>query len=684
MNISPQQLQDRGAAAAVADDLARRINELVDPHDPGQSWRKLTDAVLTTALPVEVHRCVHDLLFEAWDQTAGPKPVWLPSPEVIERSNLAALQNRLGLADYQAVHRWSVENVEAFWELVIETLGIQFQQQPARILADPAEVKTPQWLPGARLNIVASCFPAEALQEGATAIVIGSASGELKRQSYDELRRLTNRVSNGLVEAGFKPGDAVAIDMPMTAPSVAIYLGIIQAGCAAVSIADSMAAPQISMRLRIAGATGIFTTDHIRRGEKRLPMYEKVIEAEAPRAIVLDGPDGRLVDCRAGDLGWDEFLSANDEFEPHHGPPDQVMNILFSSGTTGEPKAIPLDHTMPIKAAMDGHYHQDIHPGDVVVWPTSLGWMMGPWLIYAALINRGTIGLFEDVPTGRPFGKFIQDTKATMLGLVPSIVSHWRETRCIEGLDWSNLRVFSSTGECSNPDDYFYLMYLAGYRPVIEYCGGTEIGGGYVTGTVVQPNAPSTFSTPSLGLDFVILDDEDQPADSGELWLVPPSIGLSNRLLNRDHDEVYFAGAPLGPQGQTLRRHGDHFQRLGGGYTRGQGRVDDTMNLGGIKVSSAEIERAVGEIAGVRETAAIAVPPPGGGPDRLVIYAVAEPGADVTAETLLQPMRQAVRGQLSPLFKITEVVLIDALPRTASQKVMRRALRAAYVEQEPS
>jgi acetyl-CoA synthetase len=682
MNVSSQKLSEHGVDPAVAEDLARQINALLDPNDPGESWRKLTASLLTPAQPCEAHRYVHAVLFEHWDLATGPKPVWLPSPQVIEHANVTTLRKRLGLADLPAVQRWSVQNVEAFWQLVVEALGIKFDQQPQRMLADPAQVQSPTWLPGAQMNIVESCFSEAALRGAAPAIIVGTRSGELKRQSYDELRRLTNRVSNGLVEAGFKPGDAVAIDMPMTGESVAIYLGIIQAGCAAVSIADSLAAEQITMRLKLGAASGIFTTDHMWRGGKRLPMYEKVIEADAPRAIVLDGPDGNSVERRDGDVTWEAFLSDKDEFQAHYGPPDQVMNILFSSGTTGEPKAIPLDHTMPIKSAMDGHYHQDIHPEDVVVWPTSLGWMMGPWLIYASLINRATIALFEDVPMGRPFGQFVQDVKATMLGVVPSIVCQWRETGCIEGLDWSSVRTLSSTGECSNPDDYFYLMYLAGYRPVIEYCGGTEIGGGYVCSTVVQPNAPGTFSTASLGLDFLILDDDAQPTDSGEVWLVPPSIGLSTYLLNRDHDEVYFDGAPKGPQGQTLRRHGDHFQQLGGGYTRGQGRTDDTMNLGGIKVSSAEIERALGQVPDIRETAAIAVPPPGGGPDRLVVYAVTEPGSNITGEDLLQPMRQAVRQHLNPLYKITDVVVIDALPRTASQKVMRRSLRSRYTEQE--
>src|SRR6201999_1221580 len=103
---------------------------------------------------------------------------------------------------------------------------------------------------------------------------------------------------------------------------------------------------------------------------------------------------------------------------------------------------------------------------------------------------------------------------------------------------------FSSSGECSNAEDMLYLMHLAGYRPVIEYCGGTEIGGAYISGTVVQPCVPAAFTTPTLGIDFVILDEEHRPAATGEAFLRGPSMGLSTHLLNRDHVVVYYEDAP--------------------------------------------------------------------------------------------------------------------------------------------
>ena len=383
---------------------------------------------------------------------------------------------------------------------------------------------------------------------------------------------------------------------------------------------------------------------------------------------------------RGVDLSWEDFLSDDDAFEPLPCAPEAATTILFSSGTTGEPKAIPWSHTTPLKCAADGFLHQDIRPGDVAAWPTSLGWMMGPWLIYASLINRATIALFDGVPTGREFGRFVQDAGVTMLGVVPSMVRTWRSSGCMEGLDWSAIRAFSSTGEPSNGDDYLYLMALAGYRPVIEYCGGTEIGGGYITGTVVHPSAPTTCTTPALGIDLLILDEAGLPASNGEVFLRPPSIGLSTTLLNQDHHAVYFDDTPQAAGSVPLRRHGDQIEQLSGGGYRIHGRVDDTMNLGGIKVSSAEIERLLNTVAGVVETAAVGVQPPGGGPARLVVYAVPEARTETTAEELQARFRHAIRAHLNPLFRIHDVVLVDALPRTASNKTMRRVLRASYAQ----
>ncbi len=155
-------------------------------------------------------------------------------------------------------------------------------------------------------------------------------------------------------------------------------------------------------------------------------------------------------------------------------------------------------------------------------------------------------------------------------------------------------------------------------------------------------------------------------------------MGLSMEVLNRDHHEEYYANTPQGLGGQLLRRHGDELQRLGNGYFRAHGRSDDCMNLGGIKVSSLQIEEIVGGVEGLRETAAVAVSPPDGGPSMLVLYAVPAEKTEWNAADLRSAMQRIIDTELNPLFKVHDVVIIESLPRTASNKVLRRHLRAEY------
>ena len=673
-------LAELGLTDAQACDLDARLR-VISPDLPApERWRRIVRDLLSPSIPFAVHRYLYEQTYAGRSADEGPGPAWLPDDAAPGETNIGKLMARRGLTDYESLHAWSIRDREGFWEEMIGTLGIRLRKPYTDLMAGTAE--HPQWLPGARLNIAESCFGAD---PKTPAIVSLRPGGAKQTMTYGQLNALTNRVANGLVAIGFGQGDAIGINMPMTPESVAIYLGIVKAGAVVVSISDSFAPTEIATRLRIANATGIFTQELNSRTGKGSPLYQKVIDAGAPRAIVVPVETERCRSLlRPGDVLWEQFLGDPADFDTVAVPPDADSNVLFSSGTTGEPKAIPWTHTTPIKCAADAWLHHDIRPGDVLAWPTNLGWMMGPWLVYAALVNHATIALYEGPPTGKPFGSFIQQAGVTMLGVVPSLVKSWRRTRCMEGLDWSRIRAFSSTGECSNADDMLYLMMLAGYRPVIEYCGGTEIGGGYITGTVVQPAAPATFTTSSLGLGFAILDEEGHETRNGEVFLLPPSIGLSTRLLNHDHHKVYFAGTPAPAGGscdsrcKKLRRHGDQIERLGGGFFRHHGRTDDTMNLKGIKVSSAELERTLNTVEGIRETAAIAVPPPGGGPARLVVYAVPDAGGAPDGRALRAAMQSQLRREHGSTVKIHDVCVVDALPRTASNKVMRRVLREQY------
>nr|CAB3453281.1 unnamed protein product [Digitaria exilis] len=635
--------------------------------DPGAVWGELCRSLLRPDVPFAVHRMLYYGCFAGFPSPTPP--AWTPDPEEAAVTNVGRVMEARGrellgeaykdpITSFPDLYKFSNDNPEldrwfheqAYWKMVFGDMGVEFSVVPSCIWRESDVYPGGEWLPGAELNAAANCLsPRPGRSSEDVAIVWrdeGKDSEPLNFMTLEELRKKVCLVANALDALSLPKGSAIAIDMPMTVNAVVIYLAIVLAGYVVVSIADSFAAPAISTRLKISETKAIFTQDYILRDDKELPLYG-VVEANAPMAIVIPFP-------------------------------------TFSY--SGEPKAIPWTHITPLKAAADGWCHMDIRKGDVVAWPTNLGWMMGPWLVYASLLNGASIALYNGSPNSSGFAKFVQDAKVTMLGLVPSIARTWKNTDCTAGFDWSTIRCFSSSGETSSVDDYLWLMGRACYKPVIEYCGGTEIGGGFVSGSLLQPQALSAFSTPAMGCSLFILDSSGNPMpqDSvgiGELALDPVLFGSSTTLLNADHQEVYFNGMPEW-NGKVLRRHGDEFERTCDGYYRAHGRADDTMNLGGIKVSSIEIERICNRVNdAILETAAIGVPPIGGGPEQLTIAVVLkDQSSQVEDLNQLKLAFNAALKKLNPLFKVYSVAVVPSLPRTASNKVMRRVLRKEFTQ----
>jgi acetyl-CoA synthetase len=637
---------------------------------PSSAWKIISTQLVD--LPFSIHLFFYEAIFPHWRERPDLAPAVLPGEASLISSNLALCMAELGYHSYQEFHAWSHQHYNDFWSLMLSKLDIQFKHPPSQ-LSQASSAEMIEWLPGAKFNIVDSCFNAS---KSAKALIYLDANHQLASMTFQELANHVNCIANSLVAFKITPGTYIAIDMPMSKDAVALYLAIIKMGAVVVSIADSFSTDEISARLRITNTSIVFTQDYIVRGEKRIPLYSKVAAANPQTIIVIQSTHSEVLSLREADCLWDDFLVLNTLFDSHACSSADFCNILFSSGTTGDPKAIPWLHSTPIKVASDAFFHQNIQPNDVLTWPTNLGWMMGPWLIFAAFINQATIALYTDSPNEKSFGEFVQNAQVTMLGVIPTLVTQWRLNKTMEEFDWQHIKVFSSTGECSNSEDMLYLMHLANYKPIIEYCGGTEIGGSYLTSTILQDNCPAVFTTPAMGLDLILIDDKGQPTTSGEVALIPPSIGLSNTLLNGDHHHVYYDHMPQTCDGKLLRRHGDQLLQYSSGFYSVLGRADDTMNIGGIKVSSAEIERVLVGLSNIKETAAIGVKPIQGGPSLLVIFAVVT--NSINKGQLKSILQQQINQHLNPLFKIHDLVLLEQLPKTATNKVMRRTLRLTY------
>ena len=341
--------------------------------------------LLRPAHEFPLHLAVYERCYGSNASTRLDGPAWLPTRDEIRRANVMTFARELGLGDYLSLYGWSVEHRERYWQQAIEPLGIRLRQPYARIV-DAADPTRPQWLPGSKLNMIDSCFQAE---PGAAAIVEWVGDGNPPRiWTYDDLGRLTARVANGLAPAGVAPGDAVGLVMPMTPHSVATYLGVIAAGGVVVSVADSFSAEEIALRLRLGGVKRVFTQDFVEWGDKRLPLYKKVVAAAAAvgATVVVASATGerKPTALRPGDAHFESFLASDERLTSVTRDPQDAINVLFSSGTTGEPKAIPWTTPRRSSARADAHFSPGPASRRRRCWPTNLGWMMGPWLIFAS------------------------------------------------------------------------------------------------------------------------------------------------------------------------------------------------------------------------------------------------------------------------------------------------------------
>jgi acetyl-CoA synthetase len=641
-------------------------------------WQKNAQQILASEQDFEQHLLFYNKIFGN-----NPAPAaWIPTEEGIKNSNIGQAINDFGLSNFEHLHRFSCTQHEDFWNYTLEKLGIIFQKKYDKIIHNPEDAENAAWLPGAKLNITDSCFKAAGEK---IAILTAGEGTEIKGISYAELEKNVNRVANGFYQAGFKKDDRVVIYMPLSAEAVILYLGMVRAGIQVVSVADSFSTVELEKRCAVIDAKAVCTVDGYQYAGKFLPIFDKVKAGKTPRAVVVQYGQN-TPQLRPDDILYDNLLSQNDNFSSILSDAYGVTNILFSSGTTKEPKAIPWTQLTPIKAATDAYYHHDIRPNDVITWTTSMGWMMGPWVMYAAFIHQATLALFTGSAASSEFCEFAQETGITIMGTIPSLVKVWRKTKAAENFQWK-VRLFSSTGEPSNAEDYLYLMSLVGYKsPIIEYCGGTEIGGGYITGSIAQPSSPSVFTTPAVGIDFVLLNEsnvEVEYGETGQVFLRTPALGISQSLLNKNHHEEYFVDCPEF-EGRVLRRHGDAFLKDKQIYDesrifRSTGRVDDAMNIGGIKVSAVEIEETVNQHPLIFETAAVAVQEENGGPEQLIIYFV--PKNDIPDEAVLfKEVQKMLSTEMNPLFRLSKLIKKANLPRTASNKIMRRELRKEFLE----
>ncbi|MGZ6271998.1 MAG: AMP-binding protein [Candidatus Limnocylindrales bacterium] len=624
---------------------------------------------------------------------------WRPDPELAARGRLARFLRTSGHADLTGLQHHAMADPAWFWGAAVDDLGLAWQRRPGSVLDLAGGVEWARWWSGGAFNYAAAAVDDRAQRDpDGPAVIWEGEDGEVRRLANRELRARVDRAAGMLARHGVRAGDRVGIYLPLLLETVVAVLALGKLRAMYTPIFSGYAAPAVAARLRDCEASLLITADgfHRRGGVVRLK--------EAADAAVADTPSVRevLVVRRLGayadpvpwtpgrDEWWDEAL-ADPDLEPlaatPETDPETPYMIIYTSGTTGRPKgAVHVHGGFPIKGAQDLAHDFELGAGDTLLWFTDLGWMMGPWAISGALLLGATWVLYEGVPD-QPgpdrLWAMVARHRVTHLGLSPTVIrslmAHGSEP--VRAHDRSSLRVLGSTGEPWNPEPWWWFFREVGEGrcPVVNYSGGTEVSGGIVSGNLLTPLKPCSFGGPAVGTaaDVIGPDGASVRGVVGELAIRQPLPGMT-RGFWRDPErylESYWRRIP----GTWV--HGDWAVVDEDGFWYIQGRSDDTLKVAGKRVGPAEVESAAVGHPAVLEAAAVGVPHEIKG-EAIVVFCVLRPG-ETDAPELRASIGAHVAGELGKALRPDAVVVVPALPKTRSGKVMRRVARAAYLDQDP-
>ncbi len=499
--------------------------------------------------------------------------------------------------------------------------------------------------------------------------------------SYEELWYDVDSVANGLRRDGLSKGDAIGIHLPMMVETVIALLAIGRIGAIAVPIFSGYGVEAIASRLNAVGAKSLITCTHFSRRGKKFDSLNVANAAIAhcptiSKAYIVSRRVIEDIDWTGLDERFEDFfaLSGNVPLPRSVAPTaaEDPLIILYTSGTTGKPKGIAHTHaSFPIKAAQDMAFGTDVGRGTRISWYTDIGWMMGPWLIYGALINGATICIYDgapDYPTPDRMWEFCAKHKVEVLGISPTLVRALAaseekigesgatgtqasclheaegrkgekdsttepltspggdvagkmpavqsvdETRAVQSApherhDLSNLRMFASTGEPWNPAPWWWLFEKVGNskRPIINYSGGTEIAGGILMGNPLLPIKPCSFPAPCPGMDVDILDDEGKPVGSNEVGELVIKQPWIGMARGFWQEKERYLDT-YWRRFKDIWVHGDWAMRDKDGHWFILGRSDDTLKVAGKRVGPAEVESILIAHPDVVEAAVIGVP----------------------------------------------------------------------------
>jgi acetoacetyl-CoA synthetase len=617
---------------------------------------------------------------------ATPRVLWQPSAERIERAAITRFARSVGMPEeYAALWRWSVSDLEGFWAAIWDFY--ELGPRPERVLGrrEMGGRDRVEWFPGAQVSYAEQIFRGKADEQ--VAIRHASECRNAAEWTWGELRRETARIRAGLVELGVGEGDRVAAYLPNIPETIAAFLATASLGAIWSSAAPEFGARSVIDRFAQIEPKVLLAIDGYRYGGKDFDCSEKV-------ATIADEVGGRVV--RLGYLdgsGWEEgFLNSS--------PPtplefasvdfDHPLWVLYSSGTTGLPKAIVhgqggilLEHVKKM------HLHLDAQAEDRVFWFTTTGWMMWNFLV-GVLLTEASIVLYDGNPAGDVLWDLAETTGITVFGTSAAYIA-----ACMKdgvepkgsGRELAGLHAVGSTGSPLSPEGFAWVYDKLGSDTwLFSTSGGTDVCTAFVGGVPTLPVYEGELQARSLGAKVEAFDEQGRSLTGqvGELVITEPMPSMPVFFWG-DEDgaklrESYFS------MYDGVWRHGDWIEITDRGTAIIYGRSDSTINRGGVRMGTSEIYRAVLADDDVVDALVVDVPREGS-ENWMPLFVVLREGVELTDEVVAR-IKKRVREDCSPRHVPNDVHAIAAVPRTLSGKVLevpvKRILMGTPPEQAAS
>ena len=609
----------------------------------------------------------------------GPAPLWTPRPDQAAASHLGRYLHRHGFDSYQAAWEWSTApaTAGAFWRSIAEEFGVRWHRPPAADLEpDPSRAPGVRWFRDGTLNYAEHARRPPSAGPDTVAVIARSQTRPTVQLTWGELDDLTARIQRGLSAAGVGAGDRVAAVLPNIPETLAAMLATASLGAVWTCCAPEMGVAGVLDRFAQVEPTVLLAVDGYRYGSRDIDRRHEAeqIRASLPslhQAVLLPYLDP-AASPPEGWTAWDELTATvGTGTEPLPVDFDHPLYVLYSSGTTGKPKAIVHGHGGILLEHLKAiGLHFDIGPGDRFFWYTTTGWMMWNFCVSGLLVGA-TVVLFDGDPAWPEAGALwalMAETGTTVGGVGAAYLVAGMKAGLRPGADYDlgGLRTMGATGSPlpAAAAEWVYRE-VAGDVLLNSFSGGTDVCTGFAGGSPLQPVWAGEISGRCLGADVEVFDDDGRPVvgAEGELVLAAPlpsmPVSFWGDQDGKRYRAAYFERFP------GIWAHGDRATLTDRGTVVITGRSDGTLNRGGVRMGTAEFYNVVEAFDDIDDSLVVHLEDPDGGPGRLWLFVVA-PRAE--AAELTARLRDALRRDLSPRHVPDRIEFVAGIPRTLSGK----------------